>query len=578
MRLSANNYEAAQQVLAYYEDIKNARSASFNRMSTAKDFYNGDIAIPLPELDRHERPAVANHMTLLNRRRPRHLTAYGMTVVSVLPVSDDPNEKRCSPHWRVRNPLDTFPAPMTNPDSMEPTFCIFRDRKTASWLNQRYPDAFMAVSRGKDIDTSSIEVLEFLDMYETVLVAVGQERPQTDIYGRDIGGGQRTAHILARVPNRIGIVPVVIAGRITLDRLQGQFDQTFGMYMREAKLDALNTIAISRNVFRDEWAVSSSNSPSSPRIIKRANGRLGEIGIIDKGQLQFSGPPMNQEILAAMDRYERNVRVTGTVLPEYGGESGSNMRTARRAAEVSSAAVDMALQEAQELLAASAEIEVRIAINEVKEYYGDRPSMFVFGKNGVVTHKDYVPNETFNIDLAAVAYPMPGTDLASLTVQAGQLKGIGELSLRTMRELDPRIDDPEEEAKRVAVENVEQAFMTGIEQGAAQQSIDPIVLAKALQKMRVGTDAIDAFVAVHEEMQAQQQANQEQMAQSQGATTPEQQPGATASPANPPSAAAAPGGAGATPSLQDLLARLGGPPNAQKNAVSEQPAPAPVGV
>src|SRR5487761_2641592 len=501
MRLSANNYEAAQQVLAYYEDIKNARSASFNRMSTAKDFYNGDIAIPLPELDRHERPAVANLMmqgidqfsmrvasvtptvqfpvlgntdtaikraadqrratlgwwkmnqwTLLNRRRTRHLTAYGMTVVSVLPVSDDPNEKRCIPHGRDRNPLDTFPAPMTNPDSMEPTFCIFRDRKTASWLNQRYPDAFMAVSRGKDIDTSSIEVLEFLDMYETVLVAVGQERPQTDIYGRDIGGGQRTAHILARVPNRIGIVPVVIAGRITLDRLQGQFDQTFGMYMREAKLDALNTIAISRNVFRDEWAVSSSNSPSSPRIIKRANGRLGEIGIIDKGQLQFSGPPMNQEILAAMDRYERNVRVTGTVLPEYGGESGSNMRTARRAAEVSSAAVDMALQEAQELLAASAEIEVRIAINEVKEYYGDRPSMFVFGKNGVVTHKDYVPNETFNIDLAAVAYPMPGTDLASLTVQAGQMKGIGELSLRTMRELDPRIDDPEEEAKRVAVE------------------------------------------------------------------------------------------------------------------------------
>ena len=128
-----------------------------------RDSYNGDVIVPLPELDEAEKPAIPNliaqgidafamrvasvipdiqypslrpgiqvadnraryrrlanlgwwdmnKMTTKVRRRSHHLTAYGMSAVSLSPVSLDPNDKRNIPHWRVRNPLQTFPAPVS---------------------------------------------------------------------------------------------------------------------------------------------------------------------------------------------------------------------------------------------------------------------------------------------------------------------------------------------------------------------------------------------------------------------------------------------------------------------------------
>ena len=620
-----------------FEEVKMLREPIFNRMSDAKDIYNGDFMVPLPQMDKVEKPAVANLIMQgidqysmrvasvtpnisfpilgettaavkraadqrratqgwwrmnrygqLTRRRARHFTSYGMTIVSISPMSDDPKNCRSIPHWRVRNPLSSYPAPMLNPDAMEPEWCIFRDRQSMDWVNKRFPDAGFAISRGSNLQGQFVEVLEYVDDCETCLVAVSTSSGEKDWFGRDMGNGARTAEMLMRVPNRIGVCPVVIAGRITLDRMQGAFDQTFGAFMREAKLDSLNTIAIQRNIFADEWAVSSSNSPSSPRVIKRANGRLGEIGIIDKGVLQWSRPPMNQEIPMALDRYERNIRITGGIPADWGGESGSNMRTARRASEVTAAATDMSLQEAQEALAASAEIEIELAIRTEREYYGEKKMMFYFGKDGKMPKNDYVPNELFNIDLCTVAYPMPGSDAASSTVQWGQMVGVGELSLQTLREMDPRIADAELEKIRVDVEALEKAFNTGVEQGAAQQTLDPVVLAKMLQKVRAGMDSVTALIEVHEEMQKAQADQQQQ--QQQGAPgqppSPDQQPGMVAGTAGqnmppPPPGAAPPGagaaGGGAPPGLSELLSSLGGA-NAQQGAVSQAPAPAPAGV
>ena len=384
MSLSADNTTAASEVISLWQNRKRDRGALFGRMDEIRRHYNGDIIVPLPELDDMEKPAIPNliaqgidqfamrvastmpdvsymplrpgiqssenkardrrlatlgwwdmnRMSTKLRRRSRHLTAYGMTAVSLSPVSLDPTDKREIPHWRVRNPLATFPSTMLDPDHMEPMDCIFVDRRPLGELRRMYPAQMSVLYRGDKNDMDMFEVLEYVDGAETVLVAVGADRPKADAYSTTTGKGTASHIILDRIPNRAEICPVVIAGRITLDRLQGQFDQMLGMYQRQAKLDALDMIARFRNVFPDEWIVSTSNSPSSPRIIQEADGKQGVRGIVDKGQVQITHLQPGSTTDDALDRLERAQRVTAGIPAEFGGESPTNVRTARRGASV----------------------------------------------------------------------------------------------------------------------------------------------------------------------------------------------------------------------------------------------------
>ena len=620
--LSKNDLTAAQEVNELYRAVKMLRNPELLRFQAMRDQYDGDIALPLPELDKMERPAVANLIALgidqnamsiasvrpqvifealsttdaakkraddsrravlgwwdMNdwdlkaRRRARHLVAYGETIVSLSPVAFDPRDKRDIPHWQVRNPLSTFPAPNSNPDDMERDYVIFVTSHPMSWFQKMYPNKMNLLFTGKLDPTDRYEVLEYVDEYETVLVAIGSETQSRDSFGRSISAATPQVAVLDRCKNLTGICSVVVAGRITLDKIQGQYDQALGSERRRATLDALNTIAIFKNIFADEWAVSASNSSSSARIIKRADGKKGVIGIIDKGQLQVVRPPLNQEIGLALDRYEAATRQFGTPAG-YSGESPTNVRTGAQFNNVLGAAVDMGLQESQSLLARSSEIEAYMAINIMKKYFGKSPSSFYFGRGGKIPHPDYTPNDTFVTDVCRVKYPMPGRDANGMAVAMGQKHGIGEMSLATMRENDPDIDDPTLEATRVEVENLERAHMTGLEQGAAQGTMDPVKLARIIALVKKGRTAVEATIEVDDQMKKEQAALANQQPQPGAPAQPEAQPGLNA----PTGATPAPQ-AQAQPSLEQLLGNLGGVPSeAKPNAIAQAPAPAPAGV
>jgi len=633
MGLSPDNDKAAGQIVMMYQERRMSRSGIFKRMAEVRDHYNGDVIVPLPELDEAERPAIPNliaqgidqfsmrvasvlpdiqypalrngiqasenkahdrrmanlgwwdmnKMTTKVRRRARHLTAYGMSAISISPVALDPSDRRQIPFWRVRNPLATYPSPMIDPDNMEPTDCIFADRRPLGWLQENYPQQMSVLYRGDKGKSDLFQILEYMDADETVMVAVGAERPAQNPYGQEVGKGSASNIILERIPNRAEVCPVVIAGRITLDRLQGQFDQMLGMYQREAKLDALNTIAVFRNVFPDEWVVSPANSPTSPRIIQEADGKMGIRGILDKGQIQIIHPQQTQDAQIAISNLERAQRMTGNIPQELNGESGSNIRTARRGATVLGSAIDMPLQEYQEILANSMELENTRAVKMMKAYYGNKPSMFFFGTDGKVTRPDYVPNETFETDMSKVVYPMPGSDINSMVVSIGQRVGMGIMSNETARTMDPAIKDPAREADLVEIEGLRKALLTGLEQQAAQGQLDPSIIARIAQaKSQRHTTLEDAVAQIHKEEQEKQH-EQAQMQAQQQAPTPDQQPGLGVSPENP-IQGATPQGPQGQPSLQDLLEQLhsgGGAPmgGAQMApAVAQAPAPAPAGV
>ena len=608
MALSFDNTKAAAQIVTLLQQRRRDRGAMFGRMEEIRRHYNGDIIIPLPELDDMEKPAIPNlismgidqfamrvasvmpdiqymptrpgiqvsenkardrrmanlgwwdmnKMAVKVRRRSRHLTAYGMTAVSLSPVSIDPTDKRHIPHWRVRNPLSTFPAPLIDPDSMEPTDCIFVDRRPLGWLRQYYPAQTNTLYRGDKSDTDMFEILEYIDEVETVLVAVGAEKSKASTYGApETAKGTASHVILERIPNRAEICPVVIAGRITLDRLQGQFDQMLGMYQRQAKLDALDLIARFRNVFPDEWIVSTSNSPTSPRIVQEADGKAGIRGIVDKGQVQITHLNEGAGTDMALDRLERAQRLTAGIPAEFGGESPTNVRTARRGSMVMSNTVDMPIQEYQEILANSLEAENRRAVKIMKAYYGNKPSMFFMGSDGEVVRPDYVPNEAFETDLSYVKYSMPGSDVNGMVIAIGQRVGTGIMSTQTAREMDPAIEDPIRERDQVEVESLRRALLAGLEQQAQTGALDPSIIARiAMEKAQRHVTLEVAVQKIHEEEQAKQ-------AQQANAATPptapeaqtEMQPGLGAVPAQGPVApieAPAPG----AQNLSDVLANL----------------------
>src|SRR3974390_1552171 len=243
-----------------------------SRAKTVKDMYNGDFTVPLPELDEAEKPAIANllasgldqfamraasvlpnivypvvrpgidksellarqremaangwmdmnRMQNKLRRRFRFLIGYGMAPAQICAVGTDNKDPRNMPHWRIRNPLCTYPAYTTDPDCMEPPDCIFTEARSLGWLTRNYPRQASALYKGEARPDTLFDVLEYVDAVETVVLVVGSKHVPG--YWVDPAAGTLAQVELERIPNRIELCPVVIPGRITLDRLQGQFD------------------------------------------------------------------------------------------------------------------------------------------------------------------------------------------------------------------------------------------------------------------------------------------------------------------------------------------------------------------
>jgi hypothetical protein len=547
---------SAEEIVALHTIRVSARGDYLARMKEVSRNYNNEVTVPLPELDANEKPAVANlltqgidqfslrvasvmpdiqfpslrpeiagsvekarkrrkaalgwfdmnQMNMKMRRRARYQVAYASAPVSIHPVSLNPNDKREIPHWRVRNPLMTFPSDTIDAENMEPDDCIFEDYRTLRWLKQNYPAAAAVLYTGKSTDDTLFCVLEYVDAYETVLVAMGAKKESRGYMGGEVVPGMSSV-VLERIPNRAEICPVVVPQRLTLDKVSSKFEAMIGMFQRQSKLDALLTIAVQRSVFPDEWIVSLPNANGlAPKIVANADGKTGVRGIIQNGNIQALNPAPGQTSVDALDRLERSARLSAGIPAEWQGESGSNIRTARRGESVMSAAVDPDIQETQEIFAASMEAEIRRGIAIQKAYFGKKPTLFILGMNGEVNSPpDYTPNDTFETDICRVQYPLPGSDANQMSVMIGQKVGIGEMSVESAMELDPLIRDPELEVARIHVEGIRKALLTGLEQQAVQGQLDPNTIARIAKEMGDGRTTLeDAVNKVHEAVQKEQ--------------------------------------------------------------------------
>ena len=534
-----------QEIAAILKERQDKQGPMIDSMRQLRDAYNGDLIIPLPEMDRREKSAVANLITtgldqtamriastmpsvfypaleegnnasekrartrkratmgwweankmpLKMRRRARWLIGYASS-----PVILRPDTKWGAARWDIRDPLNTFPSTGEDPDQITPNDCIFVYNRSRAWLQNNYPDAAGKLRAINPKPTDLIQIAEYTDAEVTVLMAISTTKlSQWESNVRGVPFVE-----LERVQNKTGLCLAVVPGRITLDRPMGQFDSLVGMYALQSKLMALEVIAVERGIFPDTYLVSRPGE-TARFVAGPYDGRSGQVNVVQGGDIREMAANPGFATNGMMDRIERAQRIGSGTPAEFGGESTSNVRTGKRGDAILSAVVDFPIQEAQEIFAASLQEENKRAIAIAKTYFGNERKSFYISSRGAKGHVDYVPNKDFEDDNNVVTYSHSGADANSLVVGLGQRIGIGIMSKQTAQEIDPFISDPEQEKDRVISEGLEQALLQSIQTQASQGAIPPSDVAAIVDMVASDKASLaDAVTKIHEQAQKRQ--------------------------------------------------------------------------
>ena len=531
-------------------------------MRNLRDYYNGDVIVPLPELNSDEQSAVANllaqgldqtamriastrpdiycpptdpakkrsrdnseirrkaifgwwehsRMDLLIAKRARHLIGYATTITQIRF-----NPKTGCPEWHLRDPLTAYPATLLGVDDMRPRDVVFAYERPLGYLRTMYPEAARTFQGDSGAgDDQTIEMIEYVSDEEQVLIAM-RGPVKTGLFATSTNSDENIVVELERAPNPLGECPVVCAGRISLDDAQGQFDGILGMYQMQARLMALEVIAVQKGVFPDTWLIG--RPGETPQIVNPADGLTGEVGLVRGGDLRDMQMQPGYMTNPAIDRLERAQRLTAGIPPEFGGESTTNIRTGRRGDAVLSAVVDFPVQEAQRIMARSLQEENELAVTMSKKYAGNKGKSFYVTSKNAKGRVDYTPNDNFDSTDNVVIYSQAGADINNLVIGGGQRVGMGTMSKRSFMAIDPLVEDPEFEHDAVVAEQLEQALLVSIQQQASEGSIPPADLARIMEL--VSTNQLELAEAVEK---ANKEA-QERQASTVDAAAPEAQPG-----------------------------------------------------
>ena len=601
--------KTVDEILSLYKQRVNFYGPIHSKMKLIQQIYNGSFEVPLPDMEQNSIPSTPNllaagvdqmagritsvipavnfssmkpgtryydrlaqtasrtvtgwwqedRVPMKMKQRGRHLIAYGMSPVVIRWKSEDE-----LPTWQVRHPLETYPSTDVIPGNVTPTDCIFAYRRSVGWMRAHgYSDKLYALMGRADMpNDASILLIEYIDADETHLIAAGYKTadPYTAQYELSFTGDTLKGITLEQYYNVGDECPVVVPMRITLDTAAGQFDNMVGMYYQQAKLMALEVIAVEKGIFPDTYLVSR-NGEIGRFLDGPHDGRTGMVNIIAGGDIREIQSQPGYLTNPTIDRLERNQRVTAGIPAEFGGESGSNIRTGRRGDAVLSAVIDYPVAEAQETFAYSLEEENEVAISLSKAWAGNKEKTIYVGTGNASRPVTYTPNKTFETDEHTVSYPASGTDINSLIIGIGQRVGLGIMSKRTAATLDPYIDNPEQEHDTIIAEGLEQALMAGLQQQATSGQIPPVTLSKIMDLVRNDKmELAEALNKVTEDALKEQQAAQEQEAQDQMLSPDQAASGAAIQAmtggANPQGPSPIPGATPGQASLGDLLSTL----------------------
>ena len=602
-----------QDILALYVQRANDLTPMHAAMRQVKEIYDGTARVPLPDTGEEQGAAVPNllaqgvdqmsgriastapmvafaegttrrsqrqartaarviggwwqndRLSQKMKHRARHLIAYGMAPVV---IRLDPRTKL--PTWHTRNPLETFPSPGVIPGTATPENVIFAYRRSISWLKRngygQHVNAVIDIREQDALGDCELLLLEYIDPDQTCLCLtayrINSDLPPLPTAGSATGlTFDRNVVMMRHIINPTGVMTAVIPQRIGLEKAAGQFDSMVGMYYQQAKLMALEVMAVERGIFPDTYLVSRPGEVG--RFIDGPHdGRSGLVNIVSGGDIKELATQPGYMSPQTIDRLERSQRVTAGIPAEFGGESATNIRTGRRGDAVLSAVIDFPVAEAQEVFAYALTDEDKAAIALSKQYAGRTEKTLYVGTGNFAKKVTYTPNEVFDTDEHTVSYPAVGADLNNLIMGLGQRVGMGIMSKETAATLDPFIDNPEMEHDNIISEGLETALLSGLQQQAAAGALPPLTLAKIMTLVK--SDRMELAEAINkavEDAQKEAQAAAEAQAAEQQAMAPTPDmaaagPTAQALSGNPDALSPIPGPEQGTQDVGSLLAAL----------------------
>ena len=146
------------------------------------------------------------------------------------------------------------------------------------------------------------------------------------------------------------------------------------------------------------------------------------------------------------------------------------------------------------------------AIAVEKGWYGAKWTSFYIPRSGDIITKDYVPDSLFETDFCRVKFSMPGVDAASIPIELGQRTQTGQISMATSRAMDPLVEDPEFEAKQVALEGMRMAILKALETQLSQGALDLHEVAMMAKLQNAGDKQLEEVVLEAQEWFQKQQA------------------------------------------------------------------------
>ena len=546
-----------EEIVGIIRKRQEAQTPVINKMLEIKERYNGDYVIPLPTLE--EEPvlppltpalisenidAIAqraasvspfigcpalnvskergvrsreyadirrralkatwfkNNFRLKLRRAYRHLAGYATTCLVV-----SPDFERGGPKIEVRDPLGVYPEPKAYEDYALPRNCGFVYGKSGDWLRANFPASRQ--ENGGPVGTDERSVQELWDVAEWIdaeHIVIGIMGPRHAFVERHYPL-HSVMHELSRTVNKAGMPCVIIPGRVTLDKIASSVSNVVGMVDLMAKLMALEIIAQEKAIFPDRYIIG--RSGQVPMIVggEWKDGREGQVNVLldaeSIGELRSSPDPATN---IAIDRLERNARISTGTVPQIGGESYGALRTGRGIDALMGASLDPRVQELQEIMEAHLGFLNEALFATFKGYWGNKQYSMYTGMTGDGGHVDFVPNTHFESSENVVSYSVPGADIQGTTIQLGQLLGMKGISLHTFRSKHPFIDDPESEGRRIDEESLEGAVMASLGQQALAGALPVVYLAKIEKHRKKGLDIFMAVEAADKEIREEQAA------------------------------------------------------------------------
>jgi hypothetical protein len=492
-----------------------------------------------------------SRMQIQLRKAYRHMAGYATSAMVVLP-----DFKEGIPRIQLRDPLTSYPDPIAGEDFRNPENIGFIFTKSSDWIAYRYPQTKPILDQYKGGNEIMWNMVEWIDCDHIVIGLLGPEHVPNH-RGANIEPIQWSCE-LKRWTNPLGCVSAICPSRVTLDRIGSQLANIIGMTDLMAKLTMLDVIAKEKSIFPDRYIMGKLGA--TPSIVggQWEDGRTGKVNILldadGIGSMNFASDPMATQ---AIDRLERNARVSSGLVPQMGGETYGALRTGRGIDALMGAAVDPRLMEMQVTMSVMLEYLNECVFKTYKEYFPNKHFVLPASWGARRPEADFTPTTHIETVSNEVAYPIPGADIQGTTIVLGQIQGMGLMSQTTARAMHPFIGDADYEKSLIDEETIENALLQSVMQQIAAGAASPMMLAMLEKARREDPDGdiVTALEKVQQQVQ-EQQATQAPPAPEGMSAPPETMPGVAPEMAQ----QAPPGIEGAPPdlaNLRELLNALG---------------------